>query len=175
MSSKNYKLLLNKITTFVFDVDGVLTNGKILVTTEGEMYREMNTRDGFALKYALLKGFNIGIISGGTNQGVKKRLENLGVNKVYLGIHEKDIALDDFINTYNINPDEVLYMGDDVPDMPVMEKVGVATCPQDAVPDVKRIADYVSHKNGGDGCVREIVEQVMRVQNKWMFSENTNP
>ena len=175
MSSKNYKLLLNKITTFVFDVDGVLTNGKILVTTEGEMYREMNTRDGFALKYALLKGFNIGIISGGTNQGVKKRLENLGVNKVYLGIHEKDIALDDFINTYNINPEEVLYMGDDVPDMPVMEKVGVATCPQDAVPDVKRIADYVSHKNGGDGCVREIVEQVMRVQNKWMFSENTNP
>ena len=175
MSSTNYKLLLNKITTFVFDVDGVLTNGKILVTTEGEMYREMNTRDGFALKYALLKGFNIGIISGGTNQGVKKRLENLGVNKVYLGIHEKDIALDDFINTYNINPDEVLYMGDDVPDMPVMEKVGVATCPQDAVPDVKRIADYVSHKNGGDGCVREIVEQVMRVQNKWMFSENTNP
>ena len=174
MSSKNYKLLLNKITTFVFDVDGVLTNGKILVTTEGEMYREMNTRDGFALKYALLKGFNICIISGGTNQGVKKRLENLGVNKVYLGIHEKDIALDDFINTYNINPDEVLYMGDDVPDMPVMEKVGVATCPQDAVPDVKRIADYVSHKNGGDGCVREIVEQVMRVQNKWMFSENTN-
>lgn len=174
MSSKNYKLLLNKITTFVFDVDGVLTNGKILVTNEGEMYREMNTRDGFALKYALLKGFNIGIISGGTNQGVKKRLENLGVNKVYLGIHEKDIALDDFINTYNINPDEVLYMGDDVPDMPVMEKVGVATCPQDAVPDVKRIADYVSHKNGGDGCVREIVEQVMRVQNKWMFSENTN-
>ena len=104
MSSKNYKLLLNKITTFVFDVDGVLTNGKILVTTEGEMYREMNTRDGFALKYALLKGFNICIISGGTNQGVKKRLENLGVNKVYLGIHEKDIALDDFINTYNINP-----------------------------------------------------------------------
>ena len=175
MSSKNYKLLLNKITTFVFDVDGVLTNGKILVTTEGEMYREMNTRDGFALKYALLKGFNIGIISGGTNQGVKKRLENLGVNKVYLGIHEKDIALDDFINTYNINPEEVLYMGDDVPDMPVMEKVGVATCPQDAVPDVKRIADYVSHKNGGDGCVREIVEQVMRVQNKWMFSENINP
>lgn len=175
MSSKNYKLLLNKITTFVFDVDGVLTNGKILVTTEGEMYREMNTRDGFALKYALLKGFNICIISGGTNQGVKKRLENLGVNKVYLGIHEKDIALDDFINTYNINPDEVLYMGDDVPDMPVMEKVGVATCPQDAVPDVKRIADYVSHKNGGDGCVREIVEQVMRVQNKWMFSENINP
>ena len=174
MSSKNYKTLLNKATTFVFDVDGVLTNGKILVTTGGEMYREMNTRDGFAMKYALLKGFKIGIISGGTNLGVKKRLEDLGVNKVYLGIHEKDIAFDDFINSYNINPEEVLYMGDDVPDMYVMETVGVATCPQDAVPDVKRIADYVSHKNGGDGCVREIVEQVMRVQNKWMFSDNSN-
>jgi 3-deoxy-D-manno-octulosonate 8-phosphate phosphatase (KDO 8-P phosphatase) len=86
MNSNNYKILLNKVTTFVFDVDGVLTNGKILVTTEGEMYREMNTRDGFAMKYALLKGFKIGIISGGTNLGVKKRLEDLGVNKVYLGI-----------------------------------------------------------------------------------------
>ena len=138
MSSKNYKTLLNKVTTFVFDVDGVLTNGKILVTTEGEMYREMNTRDGFAMKYALLKGFKIGIISGGTNLGVKKRLEDLGVNKVYLGIHEKDIAFDDFINSYNVNPEEVLYMGDDVPDMSVMETVGVATCPQDAVPDVKK-------------------------------------
>jgi 3-deoxy-D-manno-octulosonate 8-phosphate phosphatase (KDO 8-P phosphatase) len=174
MNSNNYKILLNKVTTFVFDVDGVLTNGKILVTTEGEMYREMNTRDGFAMKYALLKGFKIGIISGGTNLGVKKRLEDLGVNKVYLGIHEKDIAFDDFVNSYNINPEEVLYMGDDIPDMSVMERVGVATCPQDAVPDVKRIADYVSHKNGGDGCVREIVEQVMRVQNKWMFSDNSN-
>jgi len=174
MNSNNYKILLNKVTTFVFDVDGVLTNGKILVTTEGEMYREMNTRDGFAMKYALLKGFKIGIISGGTNLGVKKRLEDLGVNKVYLGIHEKDIAFDDFINSYNINPEEVLYMGDDIPDMSVMERVGLATCPQDAVPDVKRIADYVSHKNGGDGCVREILEQVMRVQNKWMFSDNSN-
>jgi 3-deoxy-D-manno-octulosonate 8-phosphate phosphatase (KDO 8-P phosphatase) len=174
MNSNNYKILLNKVTTFVFDVDGVLTNGKILVTTEGEMYREMNTRDGFAMKYALLKGFKIGIISGGTNLGVKKRLEDLGVNKVYLGIHEKDIAFDDFVNSYNINPEEVLYMGDDIPDMSVMERVGVATCPQDAVPDVKRIADYVSHKNGGDGCVREILEQVMRVQNKWMFSDNSN-
>jgi 3-deoxy-D-manno-octulosonate 8-phosphate phosphatase (KDO 8-P phosphatase) len=174
MNSNNYKILLNKVTTFVFDVDGVLTNGKILVTTEGEMYREMNTRDGFAMKYALLKGFKIGIISGGTNLGVKKRLEDLGVNKVYLGILEKDIAFDDFVNSYNINPEEVLYMGDDIPDMSVMERVGVATCPQDAVPDVKRIADYVSHKNGGDGCVREILEQVMRVQNKWMFSDNSN-
>ena len=172
MSNKNYKTLLNNVRAFVFDVDGVMTNGKVIITSEGEMYREMDTRDGFALKYALLKGFKIGIISGGTNEGVKKRLELLGVNKVYLGIHEKDIAFDDFVSTFNINPDQVLYMGDDVPDIPVMEKVGVSTCPQDALPDVKRVVDYVSHKKGGDGCVREIVEQVMRVQDKWVFSKD---
>ena len=172
MGDKNYKTLLNNVRAFVFDVDGVMTNGKVMITSEGEMYREMDTRDGFALKYALLKGFKIGIISGGTNEGVRKRLELLGVNKVYLGIHEKDIAFDDFVSTFNINPDQVLYMGDDVPDIPVMEKVGVSTCPQDALPDVKRVVDYVSHKKGGDGCVREIVEQVMRVQDKWVFSKD---
>ena len=160
------------IKLIILDVDGVMTNGKVMITSEGEMYREMDTRDGFALKYALLKGFKIGIISGGTNEGVRKRLELLGVNKVYLGIHEKDIAFDDFVSTFNINPDQVLYMGDDVPDVPVMEKVGVSTCPQDALPDVKRVVDYVSHKKGGDGCVREIVEQVMRVQDKWVFSKD---
>ena len=172
MSNKNYKTLLNNVRAFVFDVDGVMTNGKVMITSEGEMYREMDTRDGFALKYALLKGFKIGIISGGTNEGVRKRLELLGVNKVYLGINEKVIAFDDFVSTFNINPDQVLYMGDDVPDVPVMEKVGVSTCPQDALPDVKRVVDYVSHKKGGDGCVREIVEQVMRVQDKWVFSKD---
>ena len=169
MSDKNYKILLNNVSTFIFDVDGVMTNGKIIITTEGEMYREMDTRDGFALKYASLKGYKIGVISGGTNEGVKKRLELLGVNKVYLGIQEKDNAFNDFVKTFDINPEEVLYMGDDVPDIPVMEKAGIATCPQDAVSDVKKIADYVSHKKGGDGCVREIIEQVMRVQNKWIF------
>ena len=174
MSSKNYKTLLNNITTFIFDVDGVMTDGKILVTSSGEMYREMNTRDGFALKHALLKGFKIGIITGGTNEGVKKRLEDLGVNRVYLGIHQKEVALKDFLDYYNLKAEEVLYMGDDVPDLAVMKKVGVATCPQDAVTDIKRIADYVSHQKGGEGCVREIVEQVMRVQGKWVFSDDSN-
>ncbi|MEC7172909.1 MAG: KdsC family phosphatase [Flavobacteriaceae bacterium] len=169
MSDKNYKILLNNVKTFVFDVDGVMTNGKILITTNGEMYREMDTRDGFALKHAINKGFKIGIISGGTNEGVRKRLELLGVSKVYLGIKKKEIAFEDFVQTFDIDPKEVLYMGDDVADIGVMEKVGVATCPQDAVSDVKKIVDYVSPKKGGDGCVREILEQVMRVQNKWIF------
>ena len=169
MNHKNYKTLLKNVSAFVFDVDGVMTNGQIMITTEGEMYREMNTRDGIAIKCALERDYKIGIISGGTNEGVRKRLETLGVDKVYLGIHEKDIAFDDFLKTYNIDPEEVLCMGDDVPDLSVLKKVGVATCPQDAVSDVKKIVDYVSHKKGGDGCVREIIEQVMRVQNKWDF------
>ena len=171
MNHKNYKTLLKNVSAFVFDVDGVMTNGQIMITTEGEMYREMNTRDGFAIKCALERDFKIAIISGGTNEGVRKRLEILGVDKVYLGIQEKDIAFDDFLKTYDIDPEEVLCMGDDVPDLSVLEKVGVATCPQDAVSDVKKIVDYISHKKGGDGCVREIIEQVMRVQNKWDFNK----
>ena len=171
MNHKNYKTLLKNVSAFVFDVDGVMTNGQIMITTEGEMYREMNTRDGFAIKCALERDYKIAIISGGTNEGVRKRLETLGVDKVYLGIHKKDIAFDDFLKTYNIDPEEVLCLGDDLPDLSVLEKVGVATCPQDAVSDVKKIVDYVSHKKGGDGCVREIIEQVMRVQNKWDFNK----
>ena len=171
MNHKNYKTLLKNVSAFVFDVDGVMTNGQIMITTEGEMYREMNTRDGFAIKCALERDYKIAIISGGTNEGVRKRLETLGVDKVYLGIQEKDIAFDDFLKTYDIDPEEVLCMGDDVPDLSLLEKVGVATCPQDAVSDVKKIVDYISHKKGGDGCVREIIEQVMRVQNKWDFNK----
>ena len=116
MNHKNYKTLLKNVSAFVFDVDGVMTNGQIMITTEGEMYREMNTRDGFAIKCALERDYKVAIISGGTNEGVRKRLETLGVDKVYLGIHEKDIAFDDFLKTYDIDPEEVLCMGDDVPD-----------------------------------------------------------
>ena len=167
MSQKNYKILLNNVRAFIFDIDGVMTNGKVLITTDGEALREINTRDGYALKHASRKGFKIGVISGGKNQSVKRRLELIGVNKVYIGINEKEKAFSDFINTFKIEPEQVLYMGDDIPDITVMEKVGVATCPQDAVSDIKKISHYVSHKNGGEGCVREIIEQVMRVQNKW--------
>ena len=174
MESKSYKESLKQITTFIFDVDGVLTDGTIQVTTEGEMYRTMHTKDGYALKTAIDKGYNICIISGGSNEGGSKRLVGLGIEDVHLGAHDKISVFETYLIKKNLSAKEVLYMGDDVPDMYVMETVGVATCPQDAVPDVKRIADYVSHKNGGDGCVREIVEQVMRVQNKWMFSDNSN-
>jgi len=163
----NYKQRLSQITTLLFDVDGVLTDGKVIITTEGEMYRQMDTKDGYALKCALDAGLKIVIISGGTNEGVRNRLKALGVYDIYLGAHHKLDAYQDLLDNYDLKPENMLYMGDDVPDIPVMEKVGVSCCPQDAVTDVLQISDYISPKKGGEGCVREIIEQVLRVQGKW--------
>lgn len=168
MNQPNYKALLPNITTFIFDVDGVLTNGKVLITSQGEMYREMDTKDGYALKCALVQGYRVCIISGGTNEGVRNRLKALGVYDIYLGAHHKQEPFQDLMDSYDLKPEEILYMGDDVPDIVVMEQVAVAACPQDAVSDVKEIANYVSHKKGGEGCVREIIEQTLRVQGKWL-------
>ncbi|RPG63661.1 MAG: HAD-IIIA family hydrolase [Flavobacteriaceae bacterium TMED206] len=168
MGNKNYKELLKKIGIFILDVDGVLTNGKILVTSKGKMLREMNTKDGFIIKYALDEGFKIFIISGGTNKGVRERLKDLGIEEIFLGKDSKNSTYEMIIKKHNLNENEILYMGDDVPDIPVMKKVGVPCCPNDAVPDVKQISIYISKKNGGQGCVRDIIEQTLRVQNKWI-------
>ena len=168
MDKPNYKALLPNITTFIFDVDGVLTNGKVLITSQGEMYREMDTKDGYALKCALVQGYKVCIISGGTNEGVRNRLKALGIYDIYLGAHHKQEPCQDLMDSYDLKPEEILYMGDDVPDIVVMEQVAVAACPNDAVSDVKEIANYVSHKKGGEGCVREIIEQTLRVQGKWI-------
>ena len=167
MDKPNYKALLPQITTFIFDVDGVLTNGKVLITSEGEMYREMDTKDGYALKCALDQGFKVCIISGGTNEGVRNRFRALGIYDIYLGAHHKGDPFQDVLDSYELSPDEILYMGDDMPDIEVMEQVAVAACPQDAVADVKAVSNYISHKKGGEGCVRDIVEQTLRVQGKW--------
>ena len=168
MNQSNYKALLPNITTFIFDVDGVLTNGKVLITSQGEMYREMDTKDGYALKCALVQGYRVCIISGGTNEGVRNRLKALGIYDIYLGAHHKQEPFQDLMDSYDLKPEEILYMGDDVPDIVVMEQVAVAACPNDAVSDVKEIANYISHKKGGEGCVREIIEQTLRVQGKWL-------
>ncbi|GGH44163.1 3-deoxy-D-manno-octulosonate 8-phosphate phosphatase [Mangrovimonas yunxiaonensis] len=167
MENKSYKEYLEHITTFIFDVDGVLTNGTITITTTGEMLRTMNIKDGFALKTALQAGFNVCIISGGTNEGVRKRLRGLGVTDIYLGAHNKIEQLDEYLDIYNIKAENVLYMGDDIPDLPVMTMVGLPCCPQDAVPEIKGISKYVSHKKGGEGAVRDVIEQVLKVQEKW--------
>ncbi len=164
---KNYKEYLNQITTFIFDVDGVFTDGTLLITTKGEMLRKMNVKDGYALKTALQKGYNVCIISGGNNEGVRNRFKALGVTDIYLGAHHKEEPLDEYLDINSIKPENVLYMGDDVPDIPPMKMVQLATCPQNAVAEVKSICDYVSHKNGGEGCVRDIIEQVLKVRGDW--------
>lgn len=165
--AKSYKEYLDHITTFIFDVDGVLTDGTVTVTTSGEMLRKMNIKDGYAIKTAVDKGFNVCVISGGSNEGVRVRLRGLGVTDIYLGAHNKIEQLDEYLDIYNINAENVLYMGDDIPDLPVMKLVGLPCCPQDAAPEIKAISNYVSHKNGGKGAVRDVIEQVLKVQGKW--------
>jgi 3-deoxy-D-manno-octulosonate 8-phosphate phosphatase (KDO 8-P phosphatase) len=174
--AKSYKEIMNDITTFVFDVDGVLTDGSVHVTNEGEMLRIMNIRDGYALKAAVDSGYNVCIISGGSNEGVRVRLRNLGITDIHLGAPDKVKTFKEYTDIYNINPEQVLYMGDDIPDYHVMKLVGLPSCPQDASPEIKSISGYISHKNGGKGAVRDVIEQVMKVQGKWMvhFDESQN-
>ena len=164
---KNYKEILSNIDTFVFDVDGVFTDSTLIITTAGEMLRKMSVKDGYALKTALQKGYNVCIISGGTNEGVRNRLKALGVTDIYLGAHHKMDALEEYMDIYGITADRMLYMGDDIPDIPPMQTVALPTCPQNAVPEVKAVAQYVSHKNGGEGCVRDVIEQVLKVRGDW--------
>ena len=164
---KSYKEYLADITTFIFDVDGVLTDGTITVTTDGEMLRTMNIKDGFALKTAVDAGFNLCIISGGSNEGVRKRLAGLGIKDIFLGAHNKIEQLNEYTSKNNILMSQVLYMGDDIPDFPVMKLAGLPCCPQDAVQEIKAISKYISHKNGGKGAVRDVIEQVLKVQGKW--------
>ncbi|MFD2561052.1 KdsC family phosphatase [Aquimarina rubra] len=165
---KSYKEYLQHITTFIFDVDGVLTDGTVIINTDGELLRTMNIKDGYALKTAVQQGFNVCIISGGKNEGVRKRLEGLEIKDVYLGAHHKVDQLNEYMDKNGIKIENVLYMGDDIPDLPVMKMVGLPTCPQDAVAEIKEVSKYVSFKKGGKGCVRDVIEQVLKVQGKWI-------
>jgi len=167
MEEKSYKEYLEHITTFIFDVDGVLTDGTVMVNTDGALLRSMNIKDGYGLKTAVDQGFNVCIISGGSNEGVRKRLVGLGIGDVFLGIHNKIETLNAYLENKGVKRENVLYMGDDIPDFPVMKLVGLPCCPQDAVPEIKNISKYVSHKKGGKGCARDVIEQVLKVQGKW--------
>ena len=164
---KSYKEYLQHITTFIFDVDGVLTDGTVTVTTTGEMLRKMNIKDGYALKTAVDNGYNVCVISGGSNEGVRVRLRTLGITDIYLGSHNKVEQLNEYLDANTIKAENVLYMGDDIPDVPVMKLIGLPCCPQDAVPEIKELSKYISHKNGGKGAVRDVIEQVLKVQDKW--------
>lgn len=164
---KSYKELLVNITTFIFDVDGVLTDGTVTLFPDGEMSRTMNIKDGYAMKTAIDKGFNVCIISGGTSESVRTRLNKLGVADVYLGAHNKIEQLEDYLTKNTISAANCLYMGDDIPDVPVMKKVLLPTCPNDAVWEVQEVAKYISNIAGGKGCVRDVIEQVLKVKGKW--------
>lgn len=165
---KSYKEYLKDIDTFAFDFDGVFTDSTLIITTDGEMLRKMSVKDGYALKTALQKGYRVCIISGGTNDGVRKRLKALGITDIYFGAHHKMDALEEYMDIYEIAPSSMLYMGDDIPDIPPMQTVALPTCPQNAVQEVKAVSKYVSHKNGGEGCVRDVIEQVLKVRGDWL-------
>ncbi|KQC33626.1 3-deoxy-D-manno-octulosonate 8-phosphate phosphatase [Nonlabens sp. YIK11] len=170
----NYKKLLTNIKAFIFDVDGVLTDGRLLISDSGELLRTMNAKDGYAMKTALNNGYLVCIITGGKNEGVKSRLLGLGVNDVFLDAHDKMKELQEYMDKHDLTAEELLYMGDDMPDVPVLEHVGLASCPQDAIPEVKAVCDYISHKKGGDACVRDVIEQVMKVHGKWKVEYGKN-
>ena len=163
----NFKQRLNQITCMVFDIDGVLTDGSLIITEEGNMLRTMHIRDGYALKAAAEKGYHIFIISGSSSDGVRIRLNRLGISEIHMKIENKAKCLDQLLKKYNIEHSQVLYMGDDIPDINVLETVGVPTCPADAMAEIKNKCIYISEKPGGSGCARDVIEQVMRLQGKW--------
>lgn len=162
----SYKERLKKVTTFMFDVDGVLTDSSIILYN-GEFLRKLNSKDGYALQYASKLGYKIIIVTGGNSEDVKSALLGLGINEVHLSSFNKLNVYNELKQKYNLSDEEVLYMGDDIPDYQVMNIVGVATCPQDAAIEIKAISHYQSPFNGGQTCVRDVIEQTLRVQHKW--------
>lgn len=163
----NFKEKLKQIRAFVFDIDGVLSKSVVNIQDDGKLISTTNIKDGFALKRAVEEGYYIGIISGGLNEAVSRRYNNLGVKEIYLGSTDKQADLRHFLDQYKLDHSQVLYMGDDLPDYDVMKTVGVATCPADASEEIKGISMFISDKNGGEGCVRDIISQVMKTQNNW--------
>lgn len=164
---KSYKELLGSITTFILDVDGVLTTGEVLLQN-GQVYRTLHSKDGYALQYAAKMGYTIYIITGGNSDDVKQRLLSLGAKEVFLRSNNKLEVYEKLKSQHHIKDSEVIYMGDDIPDYEVMKQVGIASCPQDACPEIKEISHYQSPILGGKGCVRDIIEQTLKVQGKWM-------
>ncbi len=155
------------VKAFAFDIDGVLTNGSLLIYDDGQMVRQMNIKDGYALQLAIQKGFKIVVISGGNSEAVKNRLEKLGIADIFLRVKNKKTVLQEWALANDILLEHVLYMGDDVPDVEPLQIVGVSTCPNDAATEVKALSKYVSSYKVGDGCVRDVIEKVLRLNNAW--------
>lgn len=161
------------INAFVFDMDGVLTDGSLMVMDDGLMIRRMHVKDGYALQLAVKRGYTVMVISGGRSPQVKDRLAKLGIEHVYMPIEDKLEKLKELLDTLNLNKENVIYMGDDIPDIDVMQYCGLACCPADAVAEIKKISKYISPVNGGEGCVRDVIEKVMKLQGKWVLDTQT--
>jgi 3-deoxy-D-manno-octulosonate 8-phosphate phosphatase (KDO 8-P phosphatase) len=157
------------ITTFVFDVDGVMTDGSVLLLENGLQARKMNIKDGLALQMAIRNDYRVIIISGGASEPVIHRLQYLGLTEIYLGLKNKLKFFENYLEQNGIKWKEVLYMGDDLPDLPVLEKAGLSCCPADAVYEVKKISTYISPVNGGNGCVRDVIEKVLKLNDHWKY------
>lgn len=158
---------LKKITCFVFDVDGVLTNGEVIVMPNGILVRKMNIKDGYALQLAIKKGYHVWVISGGNSEEVEDRLRKLGITEVHMRVKDKRALLQELSILHGIALDEMLFMGDDMPDYEAMSIVGIAACPKDAAVDIKSISTYIALANGGDGCAREVIEKVLKLNDRW--------
>ena len=159
--------IFGQIHTFIFDVDGVLTNSQVLVMQDGQLLRQMSIRDGYAIKRAVQEGYRVVIISGGKSEGVRIRLQNLGVSDVYLGIQDKLETYEEVVDMYELDEAGIIYMGDDLPDYEVMRRVGLPCCPANAAYEIKAIAQYISPMEGGAGCARDVIEKVMRLNENW--------
>ena len=164
-------MLLSPITTFVFDFDGVMTDGTVYMDSNGDPLRYTNVKDGYALQLAVKLGYHVAVISGAIVTNITKRLNSLGVADVFTGAANKVMALEDYMSRHQLLPEQIVFMGDDIPDLKVMRIVGVPACPADAAEEVKSISKFVSSRSGGQGCVRDVIEQTLKVQDKWLSAE----
>ncbi|QEH41081.1 HAD family hydrolase [Chitinophaga sp. XS-30] len=159
------------IRTFIFDVDGVLTDGTVQLLPGGEQSRKMNIRDGYALQLAVKSGYRVAIISGGRSESVISRLNGLGINDVFTGVTDKPEKLEDYALEHDLLWEQVLFMGDDIPDYRAMQMCGLPACPADAAPEIKSISKYISPAGGGQGCVRDVIEKVLKLNGHWLLDE----
>lgn len=173
-----FKEELLNVKGFIFDVDGVLSRDVSPLDENGEPMRTTNVKDGYAIRNAIAQGYPIAIISGGKNENIRKRHLNLGITDIYIGVKEKTSCFNEFLQKNNLSAESILFMGDDLPDLELMELAGIPTCPADAVTEIKLLAKYISDRNGGEGCVRDVIEQVMRAQENWnnspAFKQSSN-
>ena len=167
----NFREKLSEIKAFIFDIDGVLSLQTINLNVSGVPARTVNLRDGYALQLAVRKGYRVAVISGSSSKDYLKRLKLFGICDIYLKSSDKTVSYEAFVKKYNLKSEEVLYMGDDIPDFEVMKRCGIAVCPADADSEIKQISAYISDKRGGEGCARDIIEQVLRLHNDWLNSD----